>query len=180
MSGFSIALTTADLGLDALGVESLAAVRPAAQAGSQVLYDAVKANVARLRRKTGNLDNSIYQAYADTESSANRAVYRISWNKRKAPHGHLVEFGYFQRYEIARDARGRMFPMVRPEMRDQPKPKKSAPQSVKDAYYVLRSGGPKQIPAKAFVRGAASKAGLAQDAMRDRFFAELKAKGLIK
>jgi hypothetical protein len=36
------------------------------------------------------------------------------------------------------------------------------------------------VPAKAFIRSAASRMPQAQDAMRDRFFAELKAKGLIK
>ncbi len=176
----SIAIRAADLGLDELTDEALAAARPAAQAGSQVLYEAVKANVAKLRRVTGNLDRSIYQAFMDADSAPGRAGYRISWNKRKAPHGHLVEFGYLQRYEIVRDARGRMFPMVRPEMAGQPKPKQSAPQAVKDAYYVLREGGPRQIPAKAFIRSAAARMPAAQQAMADRWFAELKSKGLIK
>jgi hypothetical protein len=51
---------------------------------------------------------------------------------------------------------------------------------VKDAYYVPRKGGPLQIPARAFIRSAASRMPQAQKAMADRFFAELKAKGLIK
>lgn len=176
----SITLDIKDLGLDALEAASLEAVRPAAQAGAQVFYDQVKANVARLRRVTGNLSSAIYQAYMAEASSPSHASYRISWNKTKAPHGHLVEFGYLQRYEIARDERGRMFPMVRPEMRGKPKPKRRAPQSVKDAYYVPRKGGPRQIPGKAFIRSAASKAPQARQAMADRFFAELQAKGLIK
>ena len=73
-----------------------------------------------------------------------------------------------------------MFPKVRAEMVDQPKPKRSAPQSVKDAYYVPRVGGPRQIPGKAFLRGAVSRAPQAHDAMRERYFAELQAKGHIK
>jgi hypothetical protein len=171
----SITMTGADLGLDALVDEAQAAARPAAQAGAQVLYDQVKANVARLRRVTG-----IYQAFADGESGEGRATYRISWNQKKAPHGHLVEFGYLQRYEIARDARGRMFPMVRPEMQGQPKPKRSASRAVKDAYYVPRKGGPLQIPGKAFLRSAWSRAPQAQAAMAERFFSELQKKGLLK
>jgi len=175
----SITLALKDLGLDQLAAESLEAVRPAAQAGAQVLYDQVKANVARLRKVTGNLDRSIYQAHMD-DTAPGRSGYRISWNKSKAPHGYLVEFGYLQRYEIARDARGRMFPMVRPEMVGKPKPKRSASQAVKDAYYVPRKGGPLQIPAKAFIRSAASKMPQARQAIADRFFSELQAKGLIK
>jgi hypothetical protein len=177
---FSISLTSGELGLDVLADEALAAARPAAQAGAQVLYDQVKANVARLRKVTGNLDRAIYQAFSERDSATGRATYAISWNKKKAPHGYLVEFGHLQRYELARDARGRFFPMVRPEMQGAPKPKRSASQAVKDAYYVPRKGGPLQIPAKAFIRSAAAKMPEAQAAMTKRFFAELIAKGLIK
>lgn len=178
--GFAIALGSADLGLEELNSQALAAARPAAQAGAQVLYDAVTSNVARLGRVTGNLAASIYQAHIDSEERPGHSAYRISWNKKKAPHGYLVEFGYLQRYEMARDARGRFFPMVRPEKIGKPKPKRSAPQSVKDAYYVPRKGGPKQIAGKAFLRSAAGRAGQAQDAMRERFFAELQAAGVLK
>ena len=177
---FTITMSNVDLGLDALNAECLAAARRLAQPGAQVLYDQVKANVARLGRKTGNLSRAIYQAYVDGEAGPGKASYRVTWNKSKAPHGHLVEFGYLERYELARDARGRIFPMVRPEMRGKPKPGRRAAQAVKDAYYVPRKGGPKQIPAKAFVRNAYSKAPLAQEAMRKRFIAELRQKGLIK
>lgn len=68
-------------------------VRPAAQAGAQELYDEVKANVAKLGRKTGNLDASIYQVFSQDNSSYGRATYHVSWNARKAPHGHLLENG---------------------------------------------------------------------------------------
>lgn len=176
----SITLSSGDLGLDALDAAALEAARPAAQAGAQVLYDAVKANVSRIRRVSGNLERAIYQAFADAESGTGRATYRVSWNRKKAPHGWWLEFGFLQRYELARDARGRIFPMVRPEMRGKPKPKRRASQAAKDAYYVPRKGGPRQVPGKAFIRSAASKMPLAQQAMADRFFAELKAKGLIR
>jgi len=39
-----------------------AAVRPAAQAGAQVFYDAVVRNVNALGKKSGNLAGAIYQA----------------------------------------------------------------------------------------------------------------------
>lgn len=80
--------------LDHIGQGALAAVRPAAQAGAQVLYDEVKVNVGRIKKKTGNLDSSIYQAFSKDNSSDTVSTYHISWNARKAPHGHLVEYGH--------------------------------------------------------------------------------------
>lgn len=80
--------------LDNIGGAALAAVRPAAQAGAQVLYDEVKLNVGRIKKKTGNLDRSIYQAFSADNSTETKATYHISWNASKAPHGHLVEYGH--------------------------------------------------------------------------------------
>ena len=92
--------------LDKIGAEALSATRKAAQAGAQVLYDEVKLNVSRYVGKvTGNLDNSIYQAFSDERSlpagfavgglpAYRRAIYHVSWNASKAPHGHLVEYGH--------------------------------------------------------------------------------------
>lgn len=80
--------------LDKMGAGALVAVRPAAQAGAQVLYDEVKQNVSRIKKKTGNLDASIYQVYSNDRSTNVKATYHISWNARKAPHGHLVEYGH--------------------------------------------------------------------------------------
>ncbi|HEV2612539.1 MAG TPA: HK97-gp10 family putative phage morphogenesis protein [Noviherbaspirillum sp.] len=77
-------------------------VRPAAQAGAQVLYREVlqRVPVAKEARtvkgktyQPGTLKASIYQAYSDDNSRAGQATYHISWNRRKAPHGHLIEFG---------------------------------------------------------------------------------------
>lgn len=80
--------------LDNIGKTAIAAIRPAAQAGAQVLYDEVKLNVGRIKKKTGNLDASIYQVFSKDNSDEKRATYHISWNARKAPHGHLVEYGH--------------------------------------------------------------------------------------
>lgn len=74
-----------------------AAVRPAAQAGAQVLYDAVKLNVSAMRTVTGNLYNSIYQVYSADNSGKGYATYHVSWNHIKAPHGHLLEYGHLER-----------------------------------------------------------------------------------
>lgn len=77
--------------------------RPAAQAGIQVLYDEVllRVPVSTTARKTksgrviapGALKASIYQAFSKDNSGKGFATYHSSWNYRKAPHGHLVEFG---------------------------------------------------------------------------------------
>lgn len=90
-------------GLDAITEGAHDQVRPAAQAGAQVLYDEVKVRVpvSKKTRKLksgrtvapGALRDSIYQVYSKDNSQAERATYHVSWNYKKAPHGHLVEFG---------------------------------------------------------------------------------------
>lgn len=142
--------------LDALGNDAAAAIRPAAQAATQVIYDRVKLNVKALGRVTGNLDSSIYQAFSPENSSdGNRAQYNVSWNHRKAPHGHLVEYGYVQRYRYYQDNQGRVRPMVRPGMEGSRPPGRRASQAAKDAYYVTLTT-PVMVPGKAFVRSASS------------------------
>lgn len=41
----------------------------------------------------GNLRAAIYRVYSPEKSGPSRKEYRISWNSRKAPYGHMVEFG---------------------------------------------------------------------------------------
>lgn len=143
--------------LEQLETDVNEAIRPAAQAAAQVLYDAVKSNVAAIGRKTGNLDKSIYQAFGQKQSSDTRASYFVSWNPRKAPHGHLLEYGFIQRYASYVGKDGNWYTAVQASMRGKPKPKGKAAQAAKDAYYVARPGGPVQNPGKAFIRSAASK-----------------------
>ena len=102
---FSISLDLASLDdlLDGVEEGMQEAARPAAQAAAQVLYERVKANVGRIKPVTGKLAASIYQAYSRDQSKDGREVYHVSWNARKAPHGHLVEFGHLQRYEVSHD-----------------------------------------------------------------------------
>lgn len=132
------------------------AARPASQAASQVLYLAVRRNAMELGRKSGNLMRAIYQAYSERNSGTGHATYHISWNPRKAPHGHLVEWGHIQRYVAYVGKDGNWYTAVRPEMRGKPKPKRNASQAVKDAYYVTLPA-PKQVAAAAFVRRAGSQ-----------------------
>lgn len=76
---------------------------------AKVIYDEVKLNVQppRLGRVTGNLSDSIYRTYSPEKSSLTVKVYRISWNRKKAPHGGLIEFG---------TSRAPAYPFVRPAL----------------------------------------------------------------
>ena len=67
-------------------------LRAGAFAMSDLIYQEVRSNASR-HIKTGTLYNAIYQAHAEQLSDDNKQTYRISWNKSKAPHGHLIEFG---------------------------------------------------------------------------------------
>jgi HK97 gp10 family phage protein len=165
MPSFSLDVDIDDLlsSVGAMQERAEAAARPAAQAAAQVLYDAVQANVARIKKHTGNLDRSIYQAYSIDNSGPGRATYHISWNAKKAPHGHLVEYGHMQRYVYYQDDAGNIRPMVRPGKEGTPKPKQRASQAVKDAYYVPLEGGPRLVAARPFIRPAVAKMNEAMD-----------------
>lgn len=87
------------------------AVRPAAQAGSQVIYEAALRNVPVGKKDhyfygssykstgqkyfftAGSLKRSLYQVYSKDNSSDNKATYHVSWNADKAPYAWMVEFG---------------------------------------------------------------------------------------
>lgn len=140
------------------------AARPAAQAGAQVLYIEARRNAIAIRRKSGNLVNSIYQAYSERNSGTGRAVYHVSWNPRKAPHGHLVEWGHIQRYVTYVGSDGNFYTAIRPGMRGKPRPKRRASLAIKDAYYVALPA-PKQVAASPFMRRAAAKSAEAEAAM---------------
>lgn len=77
-------------------------LRPAAQSGAQVLYEEVLVRVPVKAKTTtrkgkilppGALKASIYQVFSEDNSGPTRSTYHISWNAKKAPHGHLVENG---------------------------------------------------------------------------------------
>ncbi|MGC3984833.1 MAG: HK97 gp10 family phage protein [Pseudorhodoferax sp.] len=175
---FKASLNTAGLNryLNKLGDEAEAALRPAAQAGAQVLYDRVKANVGAIGKKTGKLSASIYQAYSVSNSEDGKAaVYHVSWNARKAPHGHLLEYGYLQRYRYYQGDDGQIRPMVRPGMDGKPRPGRRAPQAQKNAYYVTLPF-PVWVAPRAFVRNAESEFSAAYKAAT----AELKRRVLSK
>jgi Flp pilus assembly protein TadG len=166
MSMLSVDMASVTAMLTEMGEAAEAAARPAAQAAAQVLYDEVKRNVAAIPAKTGKLGQSIYQVYSQANSGEGRATYHVSWNVRKAPHGHLVEFGHIQRYAtyIGRD--GNFYTAVRAEARGKRRPPRGASQAAKDAYYVPLPA-PRQVPAKSFVRKAQVKFPQAEQAAAD-------------
>lgn len=149
-------LSSLNASIDALAMNAQQAVRPAAQAAAQVLYDEVKANVNKIKKKTGNLASSIYQVYSKANSTEGRATYHVSWNASKAPHGGLVEYGHLQRYRYYKGADGQIRPMVRPGMDGSKRPGRRASQAQKDAYYVTLPQ-PVQVAARPFIRPAMDK-----------------------
>jgi hypothetical protein len=166
MTMLSVDMASVTAMLAEMGDAAETAARPAAQAAAQVLYDEVKRNVAAIPAKTGKLGQSIYQVYSQANSAEGRATYHISWNVRKAPHGHLVEFGHIQRYATYVGSDGQFYTAVRRESRGKRKPGRRASQAVKDAYYVALAA-PRQVPAKSFVRKAEVKFPQAAQAAAD-------------
>lgn len=84
-----------------------AAGRPAAQAGTQIIYDRARLICPESKRShmfhgthqvygpylPGNLRESIYQVFSKSKSFKDVATYEVSWNHREAPYGFMVEFG---------------------------------------------------------------------------------------
>lgn len=138
--------------LDRMGDTVENAIRPMAQAGAQVFYDRVKLNVAGIGKVSGNLDRAIYQAYMpESSEDGKRALYRVSWNYIKAPHGRLLEWGWVQRWKsyVGRD--GNWYT------------RKEAPLET-----------PVQHPGRAFIRRAQAALPEAQEAMKSELFKRLE------
>lgn len=75
-----------------------------AAAMARVFYEEARTNALRHYKK-GELFNAIYRVYAKDRSSDDRAVYQVSWNHIRAPHGHLIEWG---------TSHSPAFPFIRP------------------------------------------------------------------
>jgi hypothetical protein len=147
MPAFTARFDTAALDnwVDDMQADVQQALRPAAQAGAQVLYEAVLRNVPtgstghwfhgtsfkttgqKYRFEAGTLRSAVYQAHSKDNSALDRQTYHISWNHKKAPYGFMVEYG--------------------------------------------TKNGAKPV---AFVRRAAAQHPAALQAVQDRFFAQLK------
>lgn len=86
-----------------LGPARVSLARSMAVAGGEVLRDEAK---ARVNSHNGVLANAMYLAFRDVRSSDKEVQYAVTWNKSKAPHGHLVEFGHWQIYAVVRKPDG--------------------------------------------------------------------------
>jgi hypothetical protein len=89
--------------LDKLDAEIQRSVlRPAAHAGAVVLYEEARTlapvydGPAKKGVKPGQLRNAIYRVFSEARSSDTEAIYQVSWNATKAPHGHLIERGHWR------------------------------------------------------------------------------------
>ncbi|WP_439444441.1 HK97 gp10 family phage protein [Xanthomonas translucens pv. translucens] len=96
-------MSSALQGLDNLSGMSTRVARSMGVAAGQVVRDQAK---ARVSVKSGKLKVAIYLAYRDTISTDTRIVYSVTWNAKKAPHGHLVEFGHWRINELLRGEDG--------------------------------------------------------------------------
>jgi HK97 gp10 family phage protein len=88
------------------GEKRVSLARSMCVAGGEVLRDEAKL-LAPV--KDGVLKDAIYLAYKDALSGESRQVYSVSWNHRKAPHGHLIEFGHWQPYKVVKLPNGDWF-----------------------------------------------------------------------
>ena len=131
-------------GLDRLGGElAMHLARSMVVAGGKVLRDEA---ILFAPEDSGLLKSSIYLAFKDDRSMKDNVTYSITWNAKKAPHGHLLEFGHWQYYAAYKGADGEWYT------------NKNAPLDQ-----------PRWIPAHPFLRPAIDSAGdRAQQAMITR------------
>lgn len=57
-----------------------------------VIYAEARLN-ARAHAQSGKLESAIYRRLKLDRSDERRKTYHIGWNRKKAPHGHFLEFG---------------------------------------------------------------------------------------
>lgn len=95
-------------------------IRSAAFAGAKVLSAESKAlapvyDGPPRKLKSGNmlqpglLRDSIYHAFSEPDSGNGKATYSISWNYKKAKHGHLIENGHWRVNVLRQGKDGRWF-----------------------------------------------------------------------
>lgn len=104
-----------DRALDALDgpvKESLA--RRMAVEGGVLLRDAAKSNAAMAANEEGVptrgvLSNAILLAFDKRNSTQTMFTYNVSWNSKKAPHGHLIEFGHWQTHVVYKAPNGQWY-----------------------------------------------------------------------
>lgn len=173
--------------IDGIEEQIKKAVRPAAFAGSDVLYKEVRQRALSIGGSR-RVQAAIYQKFViDSKGGVlgESATYHISWRKghsqnNKKGHagegalptttiGFWIEFGRWQRYMVRTDKNGDWYTVARPEMKGKPVPKRGASQAEKDAYWMPRKGGPVFHAPKSFLRsGYDAKRAEAIQAANDR------------
>lgn len=85
----------------AMGVAMGAQVRDEAKVRAPVLTPGAEGYDGQV---PGTLRDAIYLAFDNRKYMLNRDVltYTVSWNSFRAAHGHLMEFGFEQKYKVAR------------------------------------------------------------------------------
>ncbi len=92
--------------------------RSMAVAAGKVYRDEAKARAPRSDAGTVTefgprmpLAAAIYLAYSDNRSIPEQgfASYSVTWNKSKAPHGHLIEFGHWQTHATYKGKDGKWY-----------------------------------------------------------------------
>jgi len=97
-------LSGALAGLDNLAEMTTSVARSMGVGAGQAVRDEAK---ARAPVDDGTLRDAIYLAYRDGESTESKVVYQVSWNAKKAPHGHLLEFGHWRTNVLVRGEDGK-------------------------------------------------------------------------
>lgn len=114
--------------------ESLA--RRMATAGGRLIRDEAKTIAAtrkadrKFSAPRGLLASAIYLSHSDKLTTDTMFVYSVSWNAKKAPHGHLAEFGHNNYYKLIQ---------INGQWR---------------TTKIKREGGPKRVPGTPFLRPA--------------------------
>ena len=111
MLTFDLNLAGINAAIDGIKTKAEQAIRPAAQAGAQVYYEAVKATAPKSKKghwfhgtshkingtkywfESGTLKSAVYQYFLQQDSSKTKAEYLVAWNHRKVPYGYMVANG---------------------------------------------------------------------------------------
>ena len=143
-------------GLRSLGNEKMVSLaRSMGVAGGKVLRDEAK---ARAPVESGGLRDALYLAFKDGKSTEAKVIYSVTWNAKKAPHGHLIEFGHWRYNKIIN---GRPQKSLRPGLTKGKGPQDHVPPGALDQ--------PVWVSAHPFLRPAyTSSAGRALQAMAAR------------
>lgn len=110
-----IDFSASDKLFNALGGEMMQSLaRRMAVTGGVLLRDEAKrrALIADNKQKVerrGLWASAMYLAFDTDASSKTLIAYKVSWNRKVAQHGHLIEFGHWQPYKVYKAADGEWY-----------------------------------------------------------------------